>query len=331
MLSFIFRRFLLMVPTLLLVSLVSFIIIQLPPGDYLTSYMAQLSQTGETVDEAMLASLKKRYGLDQPIYIQYFKWLWGLFRGDFGMSFEWNKPVRELIGERLALTVVLSFSSLLFTWAVAIPIGIYSATHQYSIFDHTFTLIGFVGLATPSFLLALILMFIAYAYFGTSVGGLFSPEYVEAPWSLDKVVDMLKHLWIPTIVVGTAGTASLIRVMRANLLDELRRQYVITARSKGVSERRLLFKYPVRVAINPLVSTIGWTLPALVSGATIVSVVLSLPTAGPLLLRALMSQDMYLAGSFVMFLSFLTVLGTLISDILLAWVDPRIRFGGREA
>ena len=330
MVTFILRRVLLMVPTLILISIVSFIIIQLPPGDYLTSYIAQLAQSGEIVDEAEIASLKKRYGLDQPIYFQYFKWAWGFLRGDFGQSFEWNKPVSELIWDRLILTIVISFFTLLFTWVVSIPIGIYSATHQYSIFDHSFTFVGFIGLATPNFLLALVLMFIAFFYFGSSVGGLFSPEYVEAVWSWGKVVDLLKHLWIPIVVVGTAGTAGLIRVMRGNLLDEIRKQYVITARSKGVSERKILFKYPVRLAINPFISTIGWLLPELISGAIIVSVVLSLPTTGPLLLRALMSQDMFLAGTFVMLLSFLTVAGTLVSDILLAWVDPRIRFGARE-
>lgn len=329
MLTFIMNRVVLMIPTLIVISIVSFILIQLPPGDYLTAYIAQLSSTGETVDEALIESLKKRYGLDQPMYVQYAKWIWGFMRGDFGQSFEWNKPVRELIGERLALTVLISFVTLAFTWIVAIPIGIYSATHQYSIGDYGFTFVGFIGLATPNFLLALILMFFAYRYFGTSIGGLFSPEYIEASWSWGKVLDLLKHLWIPVIVVGTAGTAGMIRVMRGNLLDELRKQYVVTARSRGVQETRLLFKYPVRVALNPIISSVAWLLPQLISGATITSVVLSLPTTGPLLLRSLMSQDMYLAGTFVMFLAFLTVIGTLVSDILLAWVDPRIRFGKR--
>ena len=330
MATFVLRRVLLMIPTLLLISIVSFAIIQLPPGDFLDSYIAQLGQTGEMVDEALIASLKKRYGLERPFYVQYLKWAFGFVRGDFGQSFEWNRPVSELIWERLMLTIVISSLTLVFTWVVAVPIGIYSATHQYSIFDYSFTFVGFIGLATPNFLLALVLMFIAFAYFGTSVGGLFSPEYVETAWSLAKVVDLLKHLWIPILVVGTAGTAGLIRVMRGNLLDELRKQYVITARAKGVRESTLLFKYPVRIAVNPLISTIGWLLPELISGAIIVSVVLSLPTTGPLLLRALLSQDMFLAGTFVMWLSFLTVIGTLISDVLLAWVDPRIRFGARE-
>ena len=327
---FVLRRVLLMIPTLVFISIISFLLIQLPPGDFLDAYIAQLGQTGEIVDEEMVASLRHRYGLGQPFYVQYLKWAGGFLRGDFGQSFEWNRPVNELIWERLLLTILLSSLTLIFTWAVSIPIGIYSATHQYSIFDYSFTFLGFIGLATPNFLLALVLMFIAFAYFDTSVGGLFSPEFLELGWSLAKVIDLLKHLWIPILVVGTAGTAGLIRVMRGNLLDELRRQYVITARAKGVRESRMLFKYPVRIAVNPLISTVGWLLPELISGAIIVSVVLSLPTTGPLLLRALLSQDMFLAGTFVMFLSFLTVVGTLVSDVLLAWVDPRIRFGARE-
>lgn len=327
MLQYIVRRVLYMIPTLFVISIVSFIIIQLPPGDYLTSLVATMASTGETVDRAQLIALEQRYGLGQPIYVQYWKWISGiLFRGDFGQSFEWNQPVHTLIWGRLALTFVLSLSTLLFTWFVAFPIGIYSAVRQYSAGDYLFTIIGYIGLAIPNFLLALVLMYIAFKYFNQSVGGLFSPQYVDAPWSMAKVVDMLNHLWIPVTIIGTAGTAGLIRIMRANLLDELHKPYVVTARAKGLPERRLLLKYPVRVALNPFVSTVGWTLPALVSGAAIVSIVLSLPTAGPLLLRALMSQDMYLAGSFIMLLSTLTVIGTLISDILLAWLDPRIRF-----
>lgn len=327
MFSYIARRVLYMIPTLLVISVISFTLIQLPPGDYLTSYITQLNETGESMDEAVVASLKKRYGLDQPIYIQYFMWIKGVLHGDFGQSFEWGKPVSELIWERLALTVIVSLFSLLFTYIVAIPIGIYSATHQYSLGDYGFTFVGFLGLATPNFLLALVLMFLFYKYFGLSVGGLFSPQFIEAPWSLARVMDMMKHMWIPVIVIGTAGTCGLIRVMRGCLLDELRKQYVITARAKGVSERFLLFKYPVRVAVNPIISTIGWTLPRIISGATITAIVLSLPTTGPLLLRSLMSQDMYLAGSFILLLSTLTVIGTLISDILLVWLDPRIRYG----
>ncbi|MBA7626918.1 Inner membrane ABC transporter permease protein YejB [subsurface metagenome] len=249
-----------------------------------------------------------------------------MLHGDFGQSFLWNKEVSELLGERLMLTVIISILTMLFAYGIAIPVGIYSATHQYSIGDYGFTVAGFAGLATPNFLLALVLMFVFYKYFGLSAGGLFSPAYQLAPWSLAKVLDMLKHLPIPIIVIGTAGTAELIRVMRGCLLDELRKQYVITARAKGVSERALLFKYPVRIAINPIISTIGWTLPYIISGETITAIVLSLPTTGPLLFQALMTQDMYLAGSTIMFLAVLTVIGTLISDILLVWVDPRIRY-----
>ncbi|MCX7795280.1 MAG: ABC transporter permease [bacterium] len=326
MLQYILKRILYMVPTLVLISVVSFIIIQLPPGDFLTSYIAQLSQTGETVDEATIAALKKRYGLDQPYYIQYFMWVKGMFQGDFGQSFEWNRPVSQLIWERLGLTVAVSIFTMLFSWALSFPIGMYSATHQYSIGDYFATFIGYIGLATPNFMIALILMWIAYSVFGASVGGLFSPQYVEAPWSWGKFLDLLNHLWIPAIVIGMGGTAGLIRTLRANLLDELHKPYVVTARAKGVPERRLLWRYPLRMAIIPWISTVGWSLPGIVSGETIVAVVLSLPTTGPLLLRALQSQDMYLAGSFIMFLSFLTVIGTLVSDILLGWVDPRIRY-----
>ena len=326
---FIGHRLLLMVPTLLLISVVSFVIIQLPPGDYLNTYAANLEASGDLVDAATLDALKAQYGLGDPFHVQYLKWVSGFVRGDFGHSFELRRPVGELIGDRLTLTVVLSLSTLLFTWVVAVPVGIYSATAQYSLSDYTVTFLGFVGLATPNFLLALILMFVGYRYFDISVGGLFSMEFVDAPWSFARVLDLVSHLWIPIIVVGTAGTAGLIRVMRANLLDELRKQYVITARSRGVAETRLLFKYPVRLALNPIVSSVGWLLPELISGAEITAVVLSLPTTGPLLLRALRSQDMYLAGTFVMFLAALTVIGTLVSDLLLAVIDPRIRFGRR--
>ncbi len=330
MIAYIIRRILLMIPTLIAISIISFIIIQLPPGDFLTTYVAQLSASGETVDQAELEALKERFGLDEPLYKQYLKWASNFLRGDFGHSFEWNKPVSELIGERLSLTVIISVFTILFTWAIALPIGIYSAVRQYSWMDYFLTIIGFIGLATPNFLFALVMLWVSYAYLGLSIGGLFSPEYAEAPWSFAKVLDLMKHLWIPVVIVGTSHTAKFIRIIRGNLLDELRKPYVTTARAKGLSEIRLIMKYPVRVAINPLVSTIGWTLPELVSGIAITAVVLNLPTTGPLLLSALMSQDMQLAGTFIMLLSFLTVVGTLISDILLAWVDPRIRFGARE-
>lgn len=326
MLQFILRRVLYMIPTLFVISLVSFTIIQLPPGDYLTSLVASMAATGETIDRAALVALEQRYGLGQPVYVQYWKWISAiLLHGDFGQSFEWNQPVSTLLWGRLALTFMISIFTLVFTWAVAFPIGIYSAVRQYSIGDYIATVIGYIGLALPNFLIALVLMYVAFKFFNQSVGGLFSPEYQDAPWSTAKLWDLFKHLWIPVVIIGTAGTAGLIRIMRANLLDELHKPYVVTARSKGLTEGRLLLKYPVRVALNPFVSTVGWTLPALVSGEAIVSIVLSLPTTGPLLLRALMSQDMYLAGSFIMLLSTLTVIGTLISDVLLAWLDPRIR------
>jgi peptide/nickel transport system permease protein len=325
MLHYIIRRIILLIPTLIAISIVSFILIQLPPGDYLTSYVAQLSQQGEQVDQSTLAALKAQYGLDQPIYVQYLKWITGVLRGDFGYSFEWRRPVAQLLWDRLGFTFIISLATLLLTWIIAFPIGIYSAVRQYSIGDYLFTFLGFLGLAIPDFLAALVLMWIAFAVFGQSVGGLFSPDYVDAPWSVAKVLDMLSHLWIPAIILGIGGTAGLIRIMRANLLDELHKPYVTTARAKGLPEWKLILKYPVRVALNPFVSTVGWSLPHLVSGTVIVGVVLNLPTNGPLLLRALLSQDMYLAGSFILMLSVLTVIGTLISDILLAWLDPRIR------
>lgn len=330
MLAYIVRRLLLMIPTLIAISIISFAIIQLPPGDFLTTYVAQLSVSGEAVDEAELEALKSRFGLDRPIYEQYFLWAWNFLHGDFGHSFEWNKPVSTLVGERLPLTILISVCTIVFTWVIAVPIGIYSAVRQYSWVDYLLTLIGFIGLATPNFLFALVLLWFSYSYLGMSIGGLFSPEFADAPWTAAKFVDMLKHLWIPVLIVGTSHTAKFIRIIRGNLLDELKKPYVVTARAKGLSETKLLLKYPVRVAINPLVSTIGWTLPELVSGIAITAIVLNLPTSGPLLLGALLSQDMQLAGSFLMLLSALTVFGTLLSDILLAWVDPRIRFGTRE-
>ncbi len=315
-----------MIPTLIVISIISFAIIQLPPGDFLSTYIAQLTEAGADVDDATIMALNRRYGLDRPIYVQYWYWVRGMLRGDFGQSFEWNRPVRTLIWGRLGLTLAVSLITLLFTWIVAIPIGIYSATHQYSAGDYLATFLAFIGVAIPNFLLALVLMWISFSYFGQSVGGLFSPQYIDAAWSWDKFVDMLSRIWIPVVVIGTAGTAGLMRTLRANLLDELGKPYVDTARAKGVSERRLLYKYPVRVALIPFISTVGWMLPLLISGETITAVVLNLPTTGPLLLRALQSQDMYLAGSFIMMLSFLTVIGTLISDILLAWLDPTIRY-----
>jgi peptide/nickel transport system permease protein len=326
MLQFIARRFLVLIPVLFAISFVSFIIIELPPGDYLTSYISNLAAQGQPVQQDTIASLTRRYGLDQPFHVRYWRWISGIItRGDFGHSMEWNRPVRVILWERLGFTFVLAFASLIFTWVVAFLIGAYSAARQYSIGDYVFSFLGFVGLATPDFLAALVVMWVALSQFGISAGGLFSSQYQDAPWSLPRVGDLLQHLWIPMVIVGIGGTAYTIRIFRANLLDELHRPYVEAARSRGMAEWRLLLKYPIRVALNPFVSTVGWILPGLVSGSVIVSVVLNLPTTGPLLLRALTSQDMYLAGSFVFMLSVLTVVGTLLSDILLAWLDPRIR------
>jgi peptide/nickel transport system permease protein len=305
------------------------VIIQLPPGDFLSQYIAQLQNSGTAVSEGTIASLQMQYGLDKSMYIQYIIWVKNiLLHGDFGRSFQYNQPVADVIGPRLSLTLIISLISLVFVWIVAIPIGIYSATHQYSFLDYVFTFIGFIGLAIPGFLIALVLIYFIFAQTGVALTGLFSPEFADAPWSMAKVMNMLPRLVLPVIVIGMSGTASLIRVTRGMLLDELSKQYVITARAKGVTENKLLFKYPVRMAINPLISTIGWTLPALISGEAIVAIVLNLQTTGPMLLKALMFQDMYLCGSFLLILSILTVLGTLLSDILLALIDPRIRFGG---
>ena len=328
MFVYILKRLLYMIPTLFAISIMSFIIIQLPPGDYFTVLAARMAQEADTVTSAeALRVMSERYGLNDPVYVQYWKWISGIIlRGDFGQSFEYNRPVSTLLWDRLGLTFLLSFCTLIFVWAVSFPIGIYSAVRKYSVGDYLATLIGFIGLAIPNFLMALVLMYVSFKYLGQSVGGLFSPEYINAEWSLARVGDLASHLWIPVIVLGTAGTAGLIRIMRANMLDEIYKPYVVTARAKGMSETRLLFKYPVRVALNPFISTVGWVLPELVSGATITAIVLSLPTTGPLLLRSLISQDMYMAGSFILMLSVLTVIGTLISDILLAWLDPRIRF-----
>jgi len=312
-----------LVPTLFIVSIIAFVVIQLPPGDFLASL---ISSSSETIDQSQIDALRERYGLDEPVYIQYWKWISGIIvNGDFGDSFEWNRPVSELIWERLGLTVFISIITLTFIWIVAIPIGIFSAVKKYTLGDYIVTVIGFIGLAVPNFLLALILMYISFRYFGQSVGGLFSPEYIDAKWSLNRVIDLLQHLWLPVIILGTAGTAALIRVMRANLLDELSKLYVEAARARGLSELKLLFKYPVRVALNPLVSAIAWVFPALISGSAITSIVLNLQTTGPLLYRSLQSQDMYLAGSLILLVSVLTIIGTLVSDILLAWIDPRIQ------
>lgn len=326
MFGFLLRRLAYMVPTIFLISLVTFAIIQLPPGDYLDTLSAELSDAGG-LDEGTQQALRDLYGLGEPIYVQYFKWMRGiLLEGNFGISFEKNVPVNQLIWDRLGWTFGLSLMTLGFIWATALPIGIYSAVRKYSLGDYVATFFGFIGLAIPNFLLALVMMYVAFKYFGASVGGLVSPQYLNEPWSWAKFIDLLQHIWMPVVVVGTSGAAALIRIMRANLLDELYRPYVVTARAKGMSEFQLLLRYPVRVALNPFVSTIGWILPTLVSGEIIVAVVMNLPTTGPMLLRALLVQDMYLAGSLIFLVSILTVVGTLISDLLLAWVDPRIRY-----
>jgi peptide/nickel transport system permease protein len=326
--NYIIRRILTMIPTLLVISMLVFIIIQLPPGDYLTSYIAELRSQGESVDEQKIAFLREQYGLDRPVYEQYLVWLGGMFQGDFGYSFEYSLPVTEVVGDRLFLTVLISVVTILFTWIVAFPIGIYSATHQYSWGDYGLSFLGFLGLATPNFLLALIMLYFANVYFGTSIGGLMAPEYINAEWSVDKLLSVLEHLWIPVVVIGSSGTAGMIRRLRANLLDELQKQYVVTGRAKGLPPGKLLVKYPLRVSLNFFIADIGNLLPTVISGAEIVAVVMSLPTTGPLLLSALQSQDMYLAGSFLMFLATLTVIGALVSDLLLAVLDPRIRLQG---
>jgi peptide/nickel transport system permease protein len=303
-------------------------VIQLPPGDYATTYVAAQAAQGDSANaQEVLAQLRANYGLDQPIPVQYAKWVWGIIsRGDFGIAFEFTQPVSSLIWDRVWLTLLLSLASVLITWIIAFPIGIISAVKQYSVGDYFFTFLGFIGISIPSFLLALVIMYIQFKYFSVTIGGLFSSEMEQAPWSIARVVDLFQHIWLPVIILAVGGTAELIRIMRANLLDELRKPYVVTARSKGLPEWKVLLKYPVRLALNPFVSTIGWTLPYLISGSIIISVVMSLPTTGPMLLRSLQSQDMYLAGSIILILSMLTIIGTLISDILLAWLDPRIRY-----
>lgn len=326
MTNYIIRRLIYAVVTVVGISVISFIIIQLPPGDFLSAIVKKQSELNGTLTQGQISDLKNQYGLDQSIYVQYWKWISGILtRGDFGRSFVLNQPVSKLIANRLPLTIALAFATLVFTWIVAVPIGIYSAARQYSFGDYTFTILGFLGLAIPNFLVALVLLYVSFKYFGQSVGGLFSPKYVDVPWSFGRFTDLLSHMWIPVIIVGTNGTAVLIRIMRANLLDELRKPYVIAARARGLSEPRLLVKYPVRLALSPLLSTVGWVLPGLISSGEVVAIVLSLQTTGPLLLAALQSQDMYLAGSFIFMVSLLTVVGTLISDLLLAWSDPRVR------
>jgi peptide/nickel transport system permease protein len=325
--SFIVRRILAMIPTLILASVVAFIIIQLPPGDFASSYAATQATTGDIVSQEALETLRRDYGLNEPVLTQYYKWMKGILtRGDYGLSFEHREPVASLIWERIWLTIWLSLFSVLLTWVIAFPIGIYSAVGQYSAGDYFFTLLGFFGVSIPAFLIAVVIMYIQFKYLGKTTSGLFSDEFVSAAWSWDRVVDFLAHLWLPALILGLSGTAELIRILRANLLDELRKPYVITARAKGLPQWKVILKYPVRMALNPFVSTLGWILPGLISGSIIVSQVMNLPTTGPLLLRSLQSQDMYVAGSIILILSVATVFGTLVSDILLALLDPRIRY-----
>lgn len=320
------RRLLYMIPTLFAISIVAFLVIQLPPGNFLTVYIAQLSAQGQGVDGAQIQALEERYGLNDPLIVQYWKWISGIVTsGDFGQSFQYRRDVATLIWDRIGLTLILAISTLFLTWALAFPIGVYSAVRQYSIGDYAITFLGFLGLATPNFMLALLFAWVSFRYFGQSVGGVFSPEYADAAWNLGKLFDAVSNLWIPVLIIGTAGTAALVRVLRANLLDELRKPYVTTARAKGLPEWRIILKYPLRMSLSPFISTIGWILPTLIGGEVLVSIVLSLETTGPLLVDALQSQDMYLAGSFILVLGVLTVIGTLISDLVLAWWDPRIR------
>jgi len=327
MLKYIIRRILYMIPATFIVSVIVFFIIQLPPGDYLSIYAAKAVKEGETIDKRALERLRAEYGLDKPWYVQYIKWIGGIItKGDFGHSFTYKCSVVSVIKQRIGITITVSLITMLFTYLVALPIGIYSAVKQYSIGDYIVTVIGFLGLAAPNFLFAIILMYLSFKYFGNPLIGLISHEYIESAWTWTKFFDLLKHLVIPIIVIGTAGTCGLIRVLRGQLLDELNKQYVVTARSKGLSEKYLLFKYPVRAALNPIASTIGWSLTSIFTGSTITAIVLNLPTMGPVMYKALLNQDMYLAGSWLLLMTVLTFVGTLISDILLAWLDPRIRY-----
>jgi len=328
-LTYIVQRLVMAVFTIVVISIFSFLVIKLPPGDYVDAYVAQMAASGSIVSQEAAANLRAQYGLDQPIYIQYLRWANLALHGNFGMAMEYGRPVTDVIGDRLWTTMAVSVAALLFTWAVALPIGIYSAVRQYSILDYVFTTFGFIGLAVPNFLLGLLVLYVGFKYFNLNVGGLFSPDYLDAPWSWAKVGDLIKHLPVPMVILGIAATAQQIRIMRANLLDEKRKPYVVTARAKGLPEWRVILKYPVRVALNPFASTIGYTLPFIVSGSIILSLVLSLPTVGPLLLKALIALDMFLAATIIMMTAVLTVIGTLISDLLLVWIDPRIRLQGR--
>ncbi len=338
MLRYVIQRLFVMIPTLLVISFLVFAIIQAPPGDFLESMIAEQQSRGENVNTEKIEFLRHTYGLDQPFYLQYLRWMFGnwdglhyqnggLIFGDMGYSFEHNMPVTDVIGDALSLTVIISLASILFVWVISFPIAVYSATHQYGLGDYIFTFLGYIGLATPSFLLALVLLYFANVQFGTSIGGLLDPQYIDQPWSWGKFISLMEHMWIPVLVIGLPGTAGMIRRLRANLLDELNKQYVVTGRAKGLPPFRLLMKYPLRVSLNPFIADIGSLLPELISGSVVVSVVMSLPITGPILLQALRSQDMYLAGSFLMFMAGLTVVGIFVSDLALAMLDPRIRFG----
>lgn len=326
MIAYVVRRIIGIIPTMILISIATFVIIQLPPGDFATSQAAFAAESGAGGDQATMEALRRQYGLDQPMYIQYWKWVTGFLRGDFGYSFEWKKPVAELLAGRLGFTILMSGLSLLITWIVAVPIGIYSATHQNSLGDHSLTFVGFLGLSVPSFMLGLIYLYVRATVFDQPITGLYSPETEDLPFGFVKAWDALQNMFWPVIILSVGGMAELIRIMRGNLLEQLGEQYVMTARAKGLQERRLVLKYPVRVAINPLVSILGLRLPRIISGATVLGIVLTLPTVGPLYTRALISQDMYLAGSFLMMLAFMLVIGNLLADIILAWLDPRIRY-----
>lgn len=328
MVNYIIRRFLAGILTIWAASIISFVVIQLPPGDYVTAYIANLQATGTVLSTESAQALRIQYGLDQPVYVQYLKWAGLMMRGNFGMAMEYNRPVREVIGDRMAMTIVVSLAAIFLIWVLALPIGIYSAVRQYSIGDYFFTFLGFIGIAVPNFMLALILLYVSFKYFNVqNIGGLFSPEYLQQEWSWAKIWDMTKHLPLPAVILGLAGMAEVVRIMRANLLDELRKPYVVTAQAKGLSRYRVIMKYPVRAAMNPFASTIGYLFPFVVSGSIIVSLVLSLPTVGPLLFKALVAQDLFLAGTILLLLSILTVIGTFVSDLILMWIDPRIRHG----
>lgn len=331
MLRYVLHRLVVMIPTVIAISMVTFVIIQLPPGDFLSAQIGELQSQGEGVQTERIEYLRELYGLERPLWQQYLHWAWGILHGDLGWSFEYDRPVNEVIGDKIFLTMVISLATVIFTWVVAFPIAIYSATHKYSWGDHGLTLLGFLGLATPNFLLALVMLYFANVWFGTSIGGLVDPIYLDQPMSWGKFVSVLQHLWIPVIIIGTSGTAGMIRRLRANLMDELQKPYVVTAKAKGLPPGRALIKYPLRMSLNPFIADIGNLLPDLISGSALVAVVLSLPTTGPVLVRALQAQDMYLAGSFLMLEAFLVVIGVLISDLLLAWLDPRIRFSGGQS